>query len=103
MAAAVEKLADSKSVVRGLALRMLRRLMAAVRPQPVLEQLAARGGGHASWRVREEVANAHTVVSGRRRRPGFGAVCRLRLLPVAPAVCMRLPWGTRFGPDPDPA
>jgi hypothetical protein len=59
--ALLEKFSDSKTLVRGAAMKVLRRLMAAGSPAKLLS-LVAQGAGHAHARVREEVVNAHILV-----------------------------------------
>ncbi len=59
----LEKFSDSKILVRAANMKVLRRLMGAVSPAAVLGLLGA-GAAHSSWRVREEVLNAHIMVRG---------------------------------------
>lgn len=59
----VEKFTDSKILVRTANLKVLKKLMAAVPPQQVLDLLAS-GMSHSSWRVREEVVNTTIMVRG---------------------------------------
>ncbi|CAD7701291.1 unnamed protein product [Ostreobium quekettii] len=59
----IEKLGDNKIMVRQAGIQVLRKLMAALGPMPVLDMLA-QGRRHGSWRVREEVAIMHIMVRG---------------------------------------
>jgi hypothetical protein len=58
----LEKLADTKVIVRSAVMRVLRKLMVAASARAVLELLQA-GLRHSSWRVREEVVNGIIIVS----------------------------------------
>ena len=60
----LEKLADSKVIVRSAVMRVLQKLMVAASARVVLELLAP-GLHHSNWRVREEVVNVLIIVSTR--------------------------------------
>ncbi|KAG2502218.1 hypothetical protein HYH03_000704 [Edaphochlamys debaryana] len=56
----LDKFTDSKILVRGAAMKVIKRLMTACGPGPVLSLLSS-GSLHSSYRVREEVLNCHIM------------------------------------------
>ncbi|GFR42338.1 hypothetical protein Agub_g3246 [Astrephomene gubernaculifera] len=76
----LDKLVDSKILVRGANMKLIKRLMHACSPATVLAELAAAGASKPNCRVREELINVHIMAMLAFSRGSYDAAAVYRLL-----------------------